>query len=281
MSLIFNDVTFAWHSAEEDFDADGNQVPAQVIFSGFSAEFPMSKETGLTVLAGPNGSGKSTFLLLASGRLEPEKGEVSLLGKNPARLDQEQKNLLASVIYQNMEFETEDQVGSLLGYVYQNGALKGKAAGINGPDLLKELIQVFGLEHLLDRALTHLSKGEIQRVLLAFSLLYGSASVFMDEPFFALEESQKEEALSYLKKFCARTGTAVFVAMHELDLTRKFADRVLLFNSEHSIVMGTAQEVLTPQDLEKAYGFPASMLKHYEEVNAKNLSQIAEVYSCR
>ena len=70
-----------------------------------------------------------------------------------------------------MEFESEEKVSQLLSQVYSGGALKGKAKAIRGEgDLLAEVIDIFELKDVLDHSLTHLSKGEIQRVILAFSL---------------------------------------------------------------------------------------------------------------
>ncbi len=191
-------------------------------------------------------------------------------------MPEEQKNLVASVIYQNMEFESDDKVANLLTFVYQNGALKGKAKGLHQNDLLPEVIDVFELGNVLDHGLTEISKGEIQRVLLAFSLLYGSASVFMDEPLFAMEFRQKESALAYLKEFAAATGTAIYISMHELDLSRKYADNVLLFYPNRDMDYGTPEEVLTNEALEKAYGVPAAMLKNGEDMTREQLQQSAE-----
>ncbi|HAC31424.1 MAG TPA: ABC transporter, partial [Treponema sp.] len=206
---------------------------------------------------------------------------VTLLQKNPALLDGESKNLLASVIYQNMEFESDQTVSELLAQVYQNGALKGHAAGVldSTKDLLEEAIDVFELESVLNHALTHLSKGEIQRVILGFSILYGSASIFMDEPMFAMEDRQKESALSYLKTFVKKTGTTIYCSMHELDLTKKYADQVLLFYPNRDMSFGTPSEVLTDEDLEKAYKVPAAMLKQKESLTRDQLKAIADQYS--
>ncbi|MBP5576593.1 MAG: ABC transporter ATP-binding protein, partial [Treponema sp.] len=152
----------------------------------------------------------------------------------------------------------------------------GKACGIHSDDLLKEVIEQFELGGLLDSGLMELSKGEIQRVLLAFSMLYGSASIFMDEPLFALEQRQKESALSYIRDFSKKTGTAVFISMHELELSKKYAEKVMLFYPDRNIDFGTPDEVLTSEDLEKAYGVPASMLKHSEDMTREELMQTAE-----
>lgn len=272
--IEFNDISFTYPAVEGDVDAEGKQIVPSPVFDHFTGALP----GGFVSLIGPNGCGKSTFMLLASGRLLPQNGKVSLFGKDIASLPEGEKNLLASVIYQNMEFESEEKVSQLLSYVYANGALKGKAAGIlnEKEDLLSEVINQFELSPVLNHGLKEISKGEIQRVLLAFSLLYGSASIFMDEPLFAMEQKQKESALAYLKDFSKKTKTTIYISMHELDLTRKYAESVLLFYPNRDMSFGTPEEVMTPEDLEKAYGVPAAMLKNQEDMTREELEQAAE-----
>ncbi|MBQ8014345.1 MAG: ABC transporter ATP-binding protein, partial [Treponema sp.] len=145
-----------------------------------------------------------------------------------------------------------------------------------GGDLLGEVIDVFELKNVLEHSLTKLSKGEIQRVLLAFGILYGSASLFMDEPLFALENYQKENALAYLKEFVHKTGTTIYISMHELDLTKKYADTVLLFYPNRDMALGTPEEVLTRDDVEKAYGVPYAMLKDHENLSREYLNSLSQ-----
>lgn len=264
----FDDVTFAYPSVEGDLDEDGRQVEAPNVFEHFSASLPK----GLVSFIGQNGCGKSTLILLASGRLEPSTGKISILGKDLSVLDENSKNLVASVIFQNMEFESEDSVSSLLKQVYTNGKLSGSARAVEKDgDLLDEAIGVFELSEVLERPLARLSKGETQRVLLAFSILYGSDGIFMDEPLFALEERQKEAALAYLKKFVRKTGKSVYIAMHELDLSKKYAEQVLLFYPNRDMALGTPEEVLTDEELEKAYQIPAALLKKKEDMTREML----------
>ena len=270
--LEFKDITFTYPAVEGDLDENGEQIEPKPIFEHFSAELPK----GFVSFVGQNGCGKSTLMLLASGRLVPEGGEVLLLGQNPAKMPEERKNLLASVIYQNMEFETEDKVSELLSFVYKNGALKGNAEAVRkeNKELLGEVIDVFELSSVLEHRLTKLSKGEIQRVLLAFGILYGSASLFMDEPLFALENHQKESALAYLKEYVRKTGTSIYISMHELDLTKKYADTVLLFYPDRSMALGSPEEVLTRDEVEKAYGVPYAMLKDHESLSREYLNSL-------
>lgn len=273
--IAFNNVHFSYPPVEGDVDENGNQIQSPVVFDHFSAELP----SGFVSLVGPNGSGKSTFMLLASGRLLPLEGKIWLFGKETASLSEEERSELASFIYQNMEFDTDDNVFDLLEYVYQNGLLKGKAKGIRNAseDLLVEIKNVFELNSLGKNKLNGLSKGEMQRVLLAFSLLYGSKSVFMDEPLFAVEDYQKHNSLEYLRDFAKSTQTTIYISMHELDLTRKYAERVMLFYPNHNIDLGTPEEVMTDSDLEKAYGIPASMLKHSEMMTRNQIKDESEM----
>lgn len=274
--LEFNDVTFTYPAVEGDLDENGKQVIPQPIFEHFTGNIPGA----FTSVIGPNGCGKSTLMMLASGRLFPQTGKVYMFGQDIHKLDEEKKNLLASVIYQNMEFESNDKVEQLLTYVYSNGNLKAKAKGILGSaDLFSEVVDKFSLAPVMNHGLTEISKGENQRVLLAFSLLYGSASVFMDEPLFAMEDNQKNSALEYLRSYSMGTKTPVFISMHELDLTRKYAEKVLLVKPNRDMAYGTPEEVMTNEELESAYGIPAAMLKHNESMTREQIMQQTQFFN--
>ncbi len=253
--IDFENVTFSYPTENEE--------DTKNIFQNFNASLP----GGFVCLIGPNGSGKSTFMLLSSGRLVPKQGIVTVFNEDIISKTEEKRNLTATVIYQNMEFETTDITGNVLEEVWKNGSniLKDKE------DMLKEIISVFELAPILQRPLSALSKGEMQRTLLAFSILYGSRSIFMDEPLFAMEPRQKEKALEFLRKYSNEYDIPIYISMHELELSRKYADSVLLFYPNRDIDFGTPDEVLDQKCLEKAYGIPVAMLKDAESLNRKIL----------
>jgi iron complex transport system ATP-binding protein len=271
--ISFNDVSYTYPAFENEFDNKGTPIVNKPVFDHFTANLPGK----FTSLIGPNGSGKSTFMLLASGRIPSEKGSVKLFDKNLATMSETQRNLIASFVYQNMEFESNDKTDILLNTVFENGGWNKKGGACDtspqkpNSDFVKECIQVFELEKILTHPLNGLSKGEIQRTLLAFSLLYGCKSIFLDEPLFALEKHQKETALSFLRKYSDTYAIPLFISMQELDLTRKYAENVLLFMPNRNISFGPTNEVLTKDDIEKAYGVPLAMMKEAEDANRKNL----------
>lgn len=221
---------------------------------------------GVTSLTGPNGAGKSTFLLLASGRLLPSSGRVLLEGQDTAGLDEVEKNRLCSLVYQNMEFETEEPLGELLDFVQANGY-----GSRNDRDFQKTVAEALELGELLGRKTQTLSKGEMQRAVMAFSLLYGSRVVVMDEPVFALEDGQKRRALGFLSEYARTAGVSFLYSAHELDLTRDFSDRVLLFPKGKHPVLGTAAGLLTREILEEAYGVPYALLHQKERLHREVL----------
>lgn len=264
--ITFKDVSYTYPALQDELDEEGNFILPKPVFEHFSATLP----GGFVHLVGPNASGKSTFLLLASGRLSSNAGQVHLFGKDLAKMSEVERNLRASFIYQNMEFDTDDKTQELLEQVFMNGAFNGKET-YKGKDLLQTVIEVFQLENVLQRSLKGQSKGEIQRVLLAFSLLYGSKSVFMDEPFFAMEYYQKEKALDFLKSYSNEKNIPMYISIHELELSKKYAEKVLLFYPNRDMDFGTPSEVLTKKALEKSYGVPVALLRDSEELTRKSL----------
>jgi iron complex transport system ATP-binding protein len=288
--LRFTDVSFTWpdpDTGEISVDAAGR--PQKPVFDAFTAEIP----PGFISLTGANGSGKTTFMLLAGGRIMPSSGRIELAGNNTRVLSglwaddsgtpgpgltaeiEHRRNLVCSFLYQNMEFDTDDDagsVGSLLEFVYANGGRPHKDDGF-----YRDVLSVFELNPLLGRTLTALSKGEIQRVLLAFSALYESKVIMMDEPVFAMEQRQKEKALEFFSDIYTKSGVSIIVSLHELALTRKYADTAMLFYPDRRIDLGTCEEVLTDEALEEAYGFPAAMMYDAENLNRRTMLESARI----
>lgn len=295
--LEFIDVNFTYPPVEE-YDENGEVIlqESKPVFDHFTAELP----AGFVSLVGPNASGKSTLMMLASGRLCPSAGMIKLFETDTReffpiirvtkteqgetqeiaqpRRTEEEKNILASVIYQNMEFETTEKVEELLKQVYFNGEFKGcSPSKFEKEDIFEKVIEVFELKEILEHSISGISKGELQRTLLAFSVLYGSKSIFMDEPLFAMEYPQKEKALAFLVDYSKKMDVSIYISMHELELSKKFAPLVLLFYPDRNMDLGTPDEVLTDEALEKAYGVPASQLRNTERLTRSQMIEATRV----
>lgn len=215
---------------------------------------------GITSLVGQNGTGKSTLLLLAGGILVPQTGEVFIYNVNTRDIrDPAIRQQYVSFIYQNMEFETEENIEPLLHYVYEHGHCKKKEEGF-----IKTLAAAFDLTPIMGKKTQDISKGELQRVILAFSLLYGSRIIMMDEPVFAMEQNQKIKAMEFFHDYANKENVSIYFSAHELELTEKFSDYMLIFDKQRNIRLGPTDEICTKDNLEQAYQIPYNMLKTKE-----------------
>jgi ABC-type cobalamin/Fe3+-siderophores transport system ATPase subunit len=168
-----------------------------------------------------------------------------------------------------MEFETEEPIGELLKFVYENGFHRNR-----DPAFLEQLVDVFELRATLGRRTQEVSKGELQRTILAFSLLYGSRILLMDEPIFALEPYQKTRAMSFLVAYAREHSLAVYYSAHELDITQKYSDTLLvLYEDDRPPLLGPTKDLFKRDIIEKAYDVPMSMLKRKESVYREALSR--------
>ncbi|MFW5694498.1 MAG: ATP-binding cassette domain-containing protein [Alkalispirochaeta sp.] len=243
--------------------ADEGEAP-QSVFSNLTVAVPQ----GCTFLVGPNGIGKSTFLLLAGGRIFPDTGSVLVLGTDTARygdapfdpdLEQE-RNQLVSFVYQNMEFETDAPIGDVFEMVASSARDPRRAETVR-----PTLVAAADLQERLSAPMHQLSKGEMQRAIVVMSLLYGSPVVMMDEPLFAVEWSRAQQLLTAVREHCADTDTTVCISAHDVELARRFADNVVLFDTDGTVTVGAPDALLSRERLEQAFRAPYDTL--YERQN--------------
>ena len=253
--IRFENVSFSYPETERN------------IFNSLSLSLPK----GIVSLIGQNGTGKSTLLLLSGGSVLPSSGRVTIRGIDTVGLRNERtRQKYVSFVFQNMEFETEESIGDLLWQVYENGFHKQKKE-----DFIAELVKIFELEPVLAKKTQAVSKGELQRTILAFSLLYGSQILLMDEPVFALEDYQKERAMDFVTGYAKEENLSIYYSVHELELSRKYSDYILLFFKDSAPLLGPTREIFNRKTLEKAYEIPYVFLYKKEALYRKNLFKLS------
>ena len=254
--IEFENITFGY--PEDD----------RAVFEDLSLSLP----NGSVSFIGQNGTGKSTLMLLGGGFLLPDEGAVRIDGVDTRELkDEHERQRYISLIFQNMEFETEEPIGTLLNFVYENGYHEEKK-----DDFIPQLAEVFELEHCLGKKTQEVSKGELQRTILAFSLLYGSKILLMDEPIFAMEDYQKEKSMDFLVQYAKDNDLSIYYSVHELDISQKYSDHILLFYYRDGkltdIQLGPTEEIFNRDNIEEAFQIPYYMLKRREALYRERLT---------
>jgi ABC-type cobalamin/Fe3+-siderophores transport system ATPase subunit len=168
---------------------------------------------------------------------------------------EEERNKLVSFVYQNLEFESEAPVGDLIETVYRNGF-----HGEYHEQLLTDIRSALELDSFLTLKTQQLAKGQLQRAIIAFSLLYGSRLIMMDEPVFALEEPQKDRTFGFLTEFSRAYSVPIYYSAHNLDLTEKYSDYMLLFSRTGDFTIGPTEDLFNRDLIEEAYQAPLDAL---------------------
>jgi iron complex transport system ATP-binding protein len=120
---------------------------------------------------------------------------------------------------------------------------------------VEQALSQAGVEDLADRDTDALSGGEWQRVRIARALAQRSPALVLDEPTTFLDVAH-EMAIFELMSSLARSGLAVLLVSHQLNLVARFADTIVLLDRGKVATSGSPTEVMRADRLEAIYGWP-------------------------
>lgn len=180
----------------------------------------------IIALLGPNGSGKSTLLAAASGIGRRNGGSIHLLGDDIDSLSRREVARRVAVVPQ--------QTGFLMPFSVMETVLMGRfpAAGrfarLSREDekAAGEALEMVDLASFGERLVTDLSGGEAQRVAIARALAQDTPILLLDEPVSALDPKHAMAVFRLLDSF-KKEGRGVMVALHDINLALRFADRIV------------------------------------------------------
>jgi iron complex transport system ATP-binding protein len=194
-------------------------------------------------LIGPNGAGKTTLLRCIAGLVEFE-GAVTVEGRDAAAMGRRQLARLVSYVPQQPELPADMVVADyvLLGRTPHISYLGTESAADR--EAAAAVIGRLDLAALAGRALSTLSGGELQRLVLARALAQEAPVLLLDEPTSALDLGRRVDALELVDSLRAEHGLTVLSAMHDLTLAGQFADRLVLLVDGGVAAAGPPEEVL-------------------------------------
>jgi ABC-type Mn2+/Zn2+ transport system ATPase subunit len=198
----------------------------------------------ITALVGPNGSGKSTLLHAVSGLIEPERGELVVLGTSP-------RAARAKVAYVLQRTRLNGVLPISVREVVAMGSWRRQESRAARRAAVDRALAQLELIDVGDRQLVELSGGQRQRALVAQGLVQGAELLLLDEPVAGLDLTSAAAIAAALVAERQRGCTVVF-ATHDL-VEAEQADTVVLL-SGRVVAAGPPAEVITPEHLAEAYG---------------------------
>ncbi|MFN3583285.1 phosphonate ABC transporter ATP-binding protein [Phenylobacterium sp.] len=210
------------------------------------------------VILGPSGAGKSTLLRTVNGLAAPTGGRTLVDGVEVSARTLPRLRPRIGMIHQQFNLALRASVAANV----ISGALPAVStwralAGFFPPRLRRracELTEAVGLapEHLR-RRVNALSGGQQQRVGIARAFMLEPDVVLADEPVASLDPRTSRDVLELLRAQSRASGATVLCSLHQIDLARAFADRIVALRNG-GVAFDGAPDALDPAALARIYG---------------------------
>lgn len=216
----------------------------------------------LVALLGANGAGKSTLLRCISRILKPSAGSILLDGEELQHFDSKEAARKMAVVPQetiaDFDFTVEDIV--MMGRFPYLGRFKKEEQ--KDHEIVRRSMEMTGVSHLAERSIAALSGGEKQRVIMARAICQQPEVLLLDEPTANLDIGYQSMLLELAARLNREQQVTVIAAIHDINLAVHHFNRFILLSGGRVMASGRAEEVITPENIKKSYGVPATTYRH-------------------
>lgn len=196
------------------------------VLKGFNLQ--LNKGENLAVL-GKSGSGKSVLIKCIIGLMQPDEGEITVLGESISALNQDEL----------------DHLRVKIGFLFQSNALYDSMTvreNLEFPlrrhwmeisdketeDLVMESLENVGLAHTVDLMPVELSGGMRKRIALARTLILKPEIILYDEPTTGLDPITSKEISDLMNALQKKYNTSSIIISHDMNCIQRTADRMIL-----------------------------------------------------
>lgn len=217
----------------------------QVVLDNFNLEMFAGENL---VLMGKSGSGKSVMIKCMVGLMEPDSGEIEVLGKDILKLKHHEM----------------DELRAEIGFLFQGSALYDsmtvqenlefplrrhiQRADKDTDLLVQEALENVGLAHTRDLMPSELSGGMQRRIALARALILKPKIILYDEPTTGLDPITSKEIILLMMNIQKKYQTSSLIITHDVDCARVISNRMILLFEGRNYAEGTFDELSNSDD---------------------------------
>ncbi|WP_019956849.1 ABC transporter ATP-binding protein [Yoonia vestfoldensis] len=221
------------------------EVTLQGISKSFGATTALDDVTmtipdgSFVVLLGPTGAGKTTTLRMVSGLDKPDRGRITIGGRDVTGLTPAQRDV--AMVFQQYSLYPHLTVRQNLEFPLKSPILRTPQAEIDRK--VGEVAEILQISHKLDNKATALSGGEMQRVSIGRALVRDPAVYLMDEPLSSLDAKLRSDLRIELKGIQANSGATLLYVTHDQIEAMTMATHVGVLDRGRLVQFGTPREI--------------------------------------
>ena len=226
------------------------RLGAREVLCDVSVQFAAGE---VVALIGPNGAGKSSLLCVLAGLIAPTAGAVTLDTRPLAGLAPAE--IASSIAYlpQARTIHWPMAVRAIVGLGRLPHQMRGRSSLARDDAAIAAAMTQMDITAFAERPVLALSGGEQARVLLARALAQEPRLLIADEPSAGLDLGHQLALMTVLRARAAAGGASI-VALHDLGLAARFADRIVLLADGQIVAAGRPGDVLTSDRIAAVYG---------------------------
>jgi ABC-2 type transport system ATP-binding protein len=182
-------------------------------------------------LLGPNGAGKTTTVEILEGFRNRDRGEVTVLGVDPAIKGEAARNWRNRI---GIVLQSTSDAGDLS----VSETIAHFAKYYSSPRKVDEVINAVGLTEKADELIRTLSGGQRRRLDVALGIIGTPELLFLDEPTTGFDPEARRAFWALIEEL-RKSGTTILLTTHYLDEAEALADRVAVINHGQIIEVAT------------------------------------------
>ena len=198
------------------------------------------EEGELVGFIGPNGAGKTTTLKMLSGLLYPSGGSVRVLSYDPWIREYEFLTQISLVMGQKNQLWWDlpaIETFNLARDIYTIPQSRYKK-------ILGELVEMLGIEGILNMQVRKLSLGERMKAELVAALIHEPKVLFLDEPTIGLDVVMQAAVRKFIKEYNTSHGGAIILTSHYMADVKELCKRVIIIDLGQILYDGLLSDVI-------------------------------------